>query len=352
MFFFVFLVFSNQKWSCFAHLLHAGSTASLELNSNGWAAGGLARRQMGSWAWRGDVASQAVSQTLPLSQMPQYTQRDSIRHRLTQLPKRKGSGTPNISFNFQASTSLLPLLLRHCCFTIILRGKPQSIKYVHRHNSLYMPDYHSKLPVIKQSTTKKKNRKALYIIQSKKIVLFIDSMFFFPQWLVLTCGAILTTVLVHNVPNIAITVVIAHVSATCHGKITRRRLRSVLTAEAACQSTSTATFTAKFLRMCLGGKEKKKKQRLCEFALLLLIWWKSHSLCPCALSRKTFSAALNGSDKPTSQSMNPTVRPLQTEAQTEGLCGLIVIAQDNRLRRTLRVGEPNRMEAPRRLSGS
>lgn len=128
-----------------------------------------------------------------------------------------------------------------------------------------------------------------------------------------------------------------------HGKTNRRRLPSVLTVKTACQSSLTATFTVKIVRMCMG----KKKQRLCEFALLLLIWWKSPSLCPCALSRKTFSAALNGSDKPTSQSMNPTVRPLQTEAQTKGLCGLIVIAQDNRLRRALRVGEPNRMEAPR-----
>lgn len=127
-----------------------------------------------------------------------------------------------------------------------------------------------------------------------------------------------------------------------HGKMNRLRLPSVLTVKTACQSSLTATFTVKFVRMCMG-----KKQWLYEFALLLLIWWKSHSLCPCALSRKTFSAALNGSDKPTSQSMNPTVRPLQTEAQTKGLCGLIVIAQDNHLRRALRVREPNRMEAPR-----
>lgn len=42
------IVFSwNQKWSCFAHLLHAGSTASLKLNSNGSAAGGLARGRDG-----------------------------------------------------------------------------------------------------------------------------------------------------------------------------------------------------------------------------------------------------------------------------------------------------------------
>lgn len=53
-----------------------------------------------------------------------------------------------------------------------------------------------------------------------------------------------------------------------HGKTNRRRLPSVLTVKTACQSSLTATFTVKFVRMCMGGE---KKQRLCEFALLLLI---------------------------------------------------------------------------------
>lgn len=48
------------------------------------------------------------------------------------------------------------LQLLHCCFTTKLRGKSQSIKYVHIHNSsVYMQGCHGKLPVTKETTTKK-----------------------------------------------------------------------------------------------------------------------------------------------------------------------------------------------------